>query len=98
MNAPSIDIHASTDGHALRGELTIRNVSHCRDVLLPLPAGTHHRLDLSGVSIIDGAGLQLLMLMLREASRQGTQLEFVAPSRAVETALAMARMQAPVAA
>lgn len=98
MSPTSIEIVNAQGVHALSGELTIRNVSRCRDALLPLPAAARHEIDLSGVSMIDGAGLQLLMLLLREAARHGTQLELARPSRAVATALAMARMQAPVAA
>lgn len=51
-------------------------------------------LDLSGVTALDGAGLQLLMLAARHARRVGIMLMATPPSRAVRESLAVARLDA----
>jgi anti-sigma B factor antagonist len=65
-------------------ELTILQV---RQMALGMVAGVcsggHVRVDLSTVTRIDTAGIQLLLVLKREALRTRTHLEFVTPSAAV---------------
>jgi anti-sigma B factor antagonist len=83
----------------LAGELTM----HCAEELKPalltaLPAGAGcARLDLSHVSEIDTAGLQLLMAADREVAARGGTLQVVAVSRTVLEVLELFRQQHLVA-
>lgn len=81
--------------HAIEGELTISSVGAHAPALAAAVAhaGSCH-LDLSGVTHVDGAGLQLLMFGAREAARSGGSLHVAAASRAVVAALSIARLGA----
>ena len=76
-----------SEGGALRieGELTIFRAAELMPQLLASPAP--QTLDLSGVTEIDSAGLQLLMLVNREAGQQGKTLEISGHSPAVQQVL-----------
>lgn len=79
------DYNAEQQRIALRGELTIYHVSAAKELLLAHPGA---RLDMSDVSELDGAGLQLLLLAKREA---GATL--VAASDAVMDVLRLTGLQ-----
>ncbi len=69
-------------------ELTIYTALASKDLLLTeLAAGSGITIDLSAVSEIDTAGLQLLLLTHREASKAGKTLRIAAPSPAVASVL-----------
>lgn len=63
------------------GELSIFRAAELKQALLAEPAP--REVDLSGVTEIDTAGLQLLMLVKNEARRQGHELRLVGHSQAV---------------
>ncbi len=69
----------------LDGELNIYRAAELRQVLLAAlsdsPAGLE--LDLSGVSEIDSAGVQLLLAVRRDLHARGLPLRLSAPSAAV---------------
>jgi anti-anti-sigma factor len=65
----------------IEGELTIFRAAELKPLLLAEPPLTE--IDLSGVSELDSAGLQLLMLAKNTAQRQGRELHLVGHSPAV---------------
>lgn len=66
------------------GDLTIYTVTELAAQLIPLPGEKRQiEVDLSQVTEIDGAGLQLLIQVKREALRAGIALRLTAPSKAV---------------
>ena len=74
----------------IEGELTIYHAAELKQMLLPLPSGNDAiELDLSRVSEIDSAGVQLLLLARREASRAGREWRLGATSPAVDEAFAL---------
>ncbi|WP_343583792.1 STAS domain-containing protein [Herbaspirillum sp.] len=70
---------------AFNGGLTIFQAAERKPELLHIlsQASRALSLDLSGVDEIDTAGIQLLLLLKREAERSGLQLEVAACSPAV---------------
>jgi len=70
---------------SLTGELTIFRAAELKDELLQLlpEAGGVLELDLSQVSELDTAGLQLLMLLKKTAGQRGCELRLLAHSPAV---------------
>lgn len=77
----------------MEGELTIHNAADRRAVLLAtVEAGGELDLDLSAVTELDTAGLQLLLLAQREAGRSGGRLAITATSRPVADVLAIAHL------
>lgn len=76
------------------GELTIHTAAEQRDRLLAFLADGGTELDLSGVSELDTAGLQLLLLAVREAERSGTALLLLDASPDVRRVLGLARLTA----
>lgn len=81
----TISIEAS-DGvcHArVAGEMTIYHAAEMKGELLPcIDCGAEVEIDLSGVSEMDTAGFQLLLLVKREAADAGKLLRLVAHSPA----------------
>lgn len=72
----------------LDGELTIITVSEQNQRLQALLTGdTAVAVDLSGITEVDTAGLQVLLLAKREAERMGVPLQFHTPSDAVRAVL-----------
>ena len=65
----------------IEGELTISRAMELKPVMLPTPPLTE--IDLSGVSELDTAGLQLLMLAKKAAQNAHVQLRLVGHSPAV---------------
>ena len=77
----------------LEGELTIHTAADRRGALLAMvDAGGDLDLDLSAVTELDSAGLQLLLLARREAARGGARLTLAAMSQAVADVLAIAHL------
>ena len=75
-----------TDTAALRieGELTIYRAAELKDALIaPLASGATLEVDLAGVTELDTAGLQLLMLAKKCAQAQGGNLRLTGHSAAV---------------
>ncbi len=73
---------------SIDGELNIYSATDLRTTLLNrLDAGKAFNVDLSRVSEIDGAGLQLLLALDREAEHRGTLLTWQGVSSAVMSAL-----------
>ena len=81
-------IRAETKDGVLRlyieGELTIYTAVECKAQLQPyLAQPAELEVDLSAVSEVDSAGLQLLILLKRETSHVGGSLRLVRHSRMV---------------
>lgn len=77
------------------GDMTIYNAAPLKAELLPhLAQGGEHEIDLAGVSEIDTAGLQLLILAKREAARRNTTLRLSGHSRAVLEVLDLCNLAA----
>ncbi|EJL05249.1 MULTISPECIES: lipid asymmetry maintenance protein MlaB [Pseudomonas] len=77
------------------GELTIYTAADLSAQWLPrLGATPHMALDLSQVTEMDGAGLQLLLMIQREAPKAGTQLTVTGQSKAVTETLALCNLVA----
>ncbi|QHF05317.1 MULTISPECIES: lipid asymmetry maintenance protein MlaB [Pseudomonas syringae group] len=69
---------------SIDGELTIYTVTELAAWLLPqIGATPHMEIGLSQVTEMDGAGLQLLAVVEREAGRTGTTLSLSGQSKAV---------------
>jgi len=84
---------ASTTGLRLDGDVTVQFAAEHKTLLLSaLEATQALELDLSGVIELDAAGLQLLLLLKREAQNLGKTVRFEAPSGAVLEILALARL------
>ena len=74
------------------GELTIYTVAELAAALLPEMGATPRvQLDLSQVTEMDGAGVQLLAVVQREASAAGTVLTLTDQSQVVKQALQLCR-------
>ena len=75
------------------GELTVQTAAESKNSLLSaLQTGSGIDLDLSGVSELDTAGLQLLLLLKREAEHLGKPLNVITPSAAVLEVLQLTRL------
>lgn len=76
----------------LRGELCIHRADELRQQLLAAITAAHDegaalRLDLSQVTEIDSAGVQLLELARREAARHRSTVRLIEPNAAVQQTL-----------
>lgn len=79
----------------LEGELNIYTAAEVRLRLLEtLKHDGNLQLDLSAVTEVDTAGLQLLMLALRETERRGNGIRCLNPSPAVMEVLALCNLTA----
>ena len=75
-------------------ELTIVTVAEHRERLLAaLRDASGVRVELSGISDLDTAGLQVLLLARDEGARQHVPVEFADPSPAVAEVLALTRLE-----
>ncbi len=83
----AIDIKEQKSGPtlvAIQDEMTIYNVLEQKNALQPcLKPGHELQIDLSQVSEIDSAGIQLLIFLKNEAIRKQNELSFVHHSQAV---------------
>lgn len=69
---------------ALEGELTIYHTAQVKEQLLDyVKQADELEVDLTQVTDLDGAGVQLLMFVKREAMREGTDLRLTGHSRIV---------------
>lgn len=78
----------------LEGDLTISHAAEFKPRLLEALTGPL-AVDLSGVTAIDGAGMQLLAMLDREAARRGLRIDWNAPSRAARAAFDRLRIDSP---
>jgi len=87
--APGVDSHADAATLALGPELTIAQAASCRDQLVDALCGTPADLvlDLSAVTDIDSAGIQLLLATRKSVVARGGRLHLGAPGAAVTSAL-----------
>ena len=76
----------------VEGELTIFRAAELKPLFLETPELTE--MDLSAVTELDTAGLQLLMLAKRTALAQGRELQFTGHSPAVLDVLALLNVAA----
>lgn len=77
------------------GELTIYQAADVKSALVnAFDAGQLAGIDLAGVTEIDSAGLQLLLLAKRTADTRGDPFEFRKPSDAVKSAFDLVNMVA----
>jgi anti-sigma B factor antagonist len=68
----------------IEGELTLGRARELKDsLLLRLSRAQVLEVDLAGVTLIDTAGLQLLLMARREARAMGREVRLVSPSPAV---------------
>ena len=69
----------------LTGELTIYHAAQlAKDLLAKVADGSPLTLDLDGVTEIDSAGVQVLLVTRREVLARGGTFRFLRPSRAVQ--------------
>jgi anti-sigma B factor antagonist len=79
---------------ALPGELTIATVAESWTALAAdLATGADLELDLSGVVELDTAGLQLLLMAVREADRTGARVVLTGAGEPVRAVLAIAHLE-----
>jgi anti-anti-sigma factor len=71
----------------IEGEMTIYTVREIKHQLMQVPNSQDTAIDLSGVTEIDTAGLQLLVLVKREARKHHSTLRLKAHSPAVIEAI-----------
>ncbi len=77
----------------LTGELTIHVAADLKPRLLAaLEADDTLRLETAGINEVDTAGVQLLLMLAREAKLAGKTLELIEPSRALLDVLALAQL------
>jgi len=81
------ELHVSGQQLQIVGEMTVQCAESVRAQWLELADGAPVRLDLSGVTEIDTAGLQLLLSARRAAAARGRVLTIVAASEAVREVL-----------
>ena len=85
----------STQRLSLTEDLTIYHALEQKAALLDALAATDElELDLAQVEEIDSAGLQLLILLKKEAQRAGKSVRFVAPSPAVSNVIELCNLAA----
>lgn len=78
----------------IEGEMTIYTALELKDRLLaPLNQCVHMAIDLAGVSEIDSAGLQLLVMTKNEARARGKSLSISGHSPAVLEALDLCNLE-----
>lgn len=80
-------------GACPEGEMTIYRAAQMKVQIIDQLAGRESlEMDLSRITELDGAGLQLLMLAKREAAARGCALRFTAHSPAVLEVLDLANL------
>ena len=78
----------------IEGDLTIRRVQEMKDVLVARLAQSQAlEVDLAGVTEIDTAGAQLLLMARRAAQASQKELRLVAPSPAVISLFELLRIR-----
>ena len=92
----TIRVHeqAETCRLAIEGEMTIYQAVDQKTALLkPLEGCREMELDLAAVTELDSAGLQLLLVLKREAEAEGKPLRLVNHSQAVFEVLELLNME-----
>lgn len=80
----------------IEGELTIYTAAKRKPELLAfLNSGEDLEMNLAGVTDIDSAGLQILILLKRDAEQAGKKLSFVMHSKIVLEVLELANLIGP---
>ncbi|MEW6612563.1 MAG: STAS domain-containing protein [Pseudomonadota bacterium] len=93
--AVSIDKENDICRLGIDGEMSIYTAAALKDALLqPLADCAELEVSLAGVSELDGAGLQLLLLLKREAARRDKALRLVAHSPATLEVLELCNLAA----
>lgn len=87
MSAPSPTLLNTAEVLHVEGELTIFRAVELKPLIAGAPAPA--AIDLSGVTEIDTAGVQLLLLARRTALAEQRTLELRAPSAAVSEVVAL---------
>jgi len=84
-------IESAADGIRIIGEMTVYTASQIKQPMVDAvaAAAANVQLDLSGVSEFDTAGVQLLLLVHREALARGRTLQFGAVSDIVREVLTL---------
>jgi anti-sigma B factor antagonist len=87
----STKIESVAGGIRVTGDMTVYTASQIKQPLVDAIADgpAEIQLDLSGVSDIDTAGVQLLLMVQREAMVSGRNLQFVAASNIVREVLTL---------
>jgi anti-sigma B factor antagonist len=80
IGSAAVSLAADAAVIALTGELTIYHAAERARLLLARLDGTTLALDLGGVTAVDLAGVQLLLLVEREARARGVTLRLQRPS------------------
>jgi anti-anti-sigma factor len=95
-----ITVH-TVDGVCLAridGDMTIYTALACRDLMLPclqhLESCTALDIDLSGVTEVDSAGIQLLIQASRHGAQLGKPVRLLKPSAALQHMIALYRIKA----
>lgn len=79
---------------AIEGKMTIAEAEELKHALLsPLSEDHEFVVDLSGVSAIDYAGLQLLVMLKLESYVRGRKLQFVSRSAAVREIIELCELE-----
>jgi anti-sigma B factor antagonist len=93
MNEPAMTSDNAMTRLAIQGELSIFTAADLRQQLLDaIQAGQEVEVDLSQVSEIDSAGMQLMVAAKREASGRNQLLHFTGHSQAVFEALELCNL------
>ena len=84
-------IESVAGGIRVTGDMTVYTASQIKQPLVDAVAdgAADIQLDLSGVSDFDTAGVQLLLMVHREALVRGRNLKFAAPSNIVREVLSL---------
>lgn len=89
----AIAFQSAGDRLSISGELTVFDIREARDRLLPwVEATPAPELELSGVTELDCAGLQLLRVAARRAVVAGKSLNIHEPSAAVRDVLVLCQV------
>lgn len=89
------ELQGDTAQVQIDGELTIYTAADLAAQWLPRLGDTPHMaLDLSQITEMDGAGLQLLLMAMREALKAGTHLTLTGRSKAVTQTLELCNLEA----
>lgn len=78
----------------LDSELTVYTVAEQREQCLPLPSECRRLLlDASAVQEVDGAGIQLLLLLARECHEQDVQCTLQSPPEVLQSIIELLRLE-----
>ena len=84
-------VESTEFGYAIKGALTVDNVSQAFKMSLRFPSDT--QLDLGEVSTMDSAGLSLLVYWKQQAGSQGGDVQFINPPEQVASIAKVAGLE-----